>query len=164
MRDNDLRVYAIRDDPSSSLSEYVVACSRSRISLRGLTKRGIKRTLRSTPSVVERNQTLGEFFPVEVPDWLHTTFYTTVFFTGHGPFKSYLCRFGLSGTDLCSCVGQVPQTVRHILLECEHFRELVEQSFHPRPQTLAEFVKDIPSFTKFMDLAVKVYTVITQNN
>ena len=163
MRDNDLRVHAIRSEPGSELSGYVASCQRARITLRGMTRRGISRALAPNPEAVERNPTLGEFFTVAVPDWLHTTYYTTVFFTGHGPFKSYLNRFGLSGTDLCSCVGQAPQTVRHILLDCDHFKGLVEQSFHPRPHTLSDFVKDTTSYGKFMDLCKEVYTVLIQN-
>ena len=163
MRDRDLRVYAIRSVPDVEFSAYVESCSRARIQLRGLTKRAIRRAIRPSSEVVLRNPTLGEFFPVEVPDWLHTTYYTTVFFTGHGPFRSYLYRFGLSGTDLCSCVGQVPQTVRHILLECDHFKGLVEQSFPLRPQNLSYFVRDVTSYVKFMDLAKKIYDGLTQN-
>ena len=141
MRDNDLRVHAIKCEHDSELSAYIEGCRRVRISLRGLTKRGITRA-KTSPIALDRNPTLDEFFPAAVPVCLRTTYYKTVLFTGHGPFKSYLCKFGISGSGLCFCAGHASETVRHILIECECFKKLVEHIFHPRPQSLSDFVKD----------------------
>ncbi|KFM62413.1 Hypothetical protein in type-1 retrotransposable element, partial [Stegodyphus mimosarum] len=41
----------------------------------------------------------------------------TQFFSGHGPFNSYLYRFGLSDTDLCTC-GMLGDP-DHFIFHCE---------------------------------------------
>lgn len=44
-------------------------------------------------------------------------YYLSQFFTGHGCFKSYLCRFGLSESDDCTYCGK-EDTAEHTFFEC----------------------------------------------
>ena len=40
--------------------------------------------------------------------------------TGHGKFKSYLRKFKLADSNICSC-GQDAETAEHVLLYCKLF-------------------------------------------
>ncbi|GFX60874.1 RNase H domain-containing protein [Trichonephila clavipes] len=47
-----------------------------------------------------------------------TDFKLSQILTGHRNFNSYLSRFNLIGSDICSC-GQDAETVEHVLLYCK---------------------------------------------
>lgn len=46
---------------------------------------------------------------------------TSQMLTGHGGFKAYLSRFGLTTDSACICDGETVEDVTHILLECPRF-------------------------------------------
>ncbi|KOB69169.1 TRAS3 protein [Operophtera brumata] len=50
--------------------------------------------------------------------------YLAQLFTGHGGFRSYLYRFKLAESPLCTCGSEVDQTVQHLLVDCPMFCRL----------------------------------------
>lgn len=47
-------------------------------------------------------------------------FFTTQFLSGHGPFRHYLYRFGLSNCPLCPCCNIV-EDAHHVFFDCPRF-------------------------------------------
>lgn len=95
-------------------------------------------------------------------------FYAQIF-TGHGGFNSYLFRFKLTDSPLCSCGEDVSQSVQHLLLECARFGLLrhdceCAMDFDISVDTLEQLIRDNILRPIFLSFAKTILRIIGKEN
>ena len=91
-------------------------------------------------------------------------FHLTQLLTGHGCFRSYLCRFKIDNSDLCPVCSPAVEDVEHVVFHCPRFteeREVLRRLFQGplEPETLVEFMLDAePNWQAVSSFACSVMT------
>ena len=99
------------------------------------------------------NTTFQTFFPLGIPKHIIPNKNTTPFFTGHGPFFSFINRLHAQTTPKhCSCGSE--ETPLHLLLECIHTKDIISNFFHTRNTNT--YTKNKTNYIKFSSLCKSI--------
>ncbi|KAF7488501.1 Putative protein in type-1 R1DM retrotransposable element [Sarcoptes scabiei] len=102
------------------------------------------------------------FFSQDIPKFIHTNFYTTQFFTGHGPFREYLSRLHITDNSDCSCSNGILQNPQHLLLDCPNYINIKHELHLHNITELASFVSDRETFKQFKKLCKHIHDHLRQ--
>ncbi|KAF7489147.1 Retrovirus-related Pol polyprotein from type-1 retrotransposable element R1 4 [Sarcoptes scabiei] len=104
------------------------------------------------------NQNFQSFFVHNfIPKFVRTSFYTTQFFTGHGPFAEYLHRLRIINHNSCSCDSSSIQNPSHLLLNCPHYALIKTELNFNHITDLSSFVASKDNFKRFKKLCKYIH-------
>ena len=86
------------------------------------------------------------FFINKVPKFVKPGIYSTLFFTGHGPFLNFLFKIGVKSSNLCSCGEE--ESASHFLMHSQQFQNL-RQNLFPNISHPTTFILNKNNYTKF---------------
>ena len=105
------------------------------------------------------NENFRTFFPSLIPDHVLPNRYTTLFFTGHGPFYSFINKIN-AHTDTpkqyCSCGSE--ETPLHLLTDCTHTQNIISKFFTTR--TPHQYIDTIQNYIAFTHICKYILTRI----
>ena len=87
-------------------------------------------SIKSSEYLENSNLTFKSFFSLGIPKHIVPNQYTTLFFTGHGPFNYFLNRIRSQTQkphQYCSC--GVEETPLHLITDCVHTQHIIDQFF-----------------------------------
>ncbi|KAF7490453.1 Putative protein in type-1 R1DM retrotransposable element [Sarcoptes scabiei] len=110
------------------------------------------------------NETFRQFFTTRIPNYIHTNYYTTQFFTGHGPFNEFLNRIKITNTPTCQCNNASLQNPTHLLLECSKYARIKRKLKLDNTSQLSSFVNSSENFKQFKKLCKYIHDDLRQNS
>src|SRR5699024_4491193 len=89
-----------------------------------------------------------------IPKHIVPNQYTTLFFTGRGPFYSFLFKINATTSPTCDC-GLEDETSIHLLTNCPLFRHLITKHFNHIP-LITEYTNNKHNYSSFVSLCKEI--------